>query len=145
MNRLVPLSVALLVATTGIGPAAAKRSAHSVVTGPQAKVYGYATPVIVVSKGEALEFANIDIERHDVVHDVETDGFGGPKRMRWCGKHDHAGHSHSVEGDCPVFWSKLIGFSETTRVLGLGNLEAGETYTFSCTLHHGMKGLLVVR
>lgn len=123
--------------TTGSGP-----TDPQILTGPAAKFYGYTTPAMVVEKGGVLTLTNVDLERHDVVHDTETDGFGGPKKMPWCEADEH-GHEH---GDpCPVFWSKLIGLGQTTRVLGLQNVEPGEIYTFYCTLHHGMKGKLIVR
>jgi plastocyanin len=111
--------------------------------GPAAKFYGYLTPVIVVEKGGELTFTSIDLERHDVVQDVEADGFGGSSKAPWCATgHHHHGHVHEA---CPVFWSKLIGLTQTTTVLGLDKVEPGKVYSFYCTLHHGMKGKLVVR
>jgi len=120
---------------------------HGVVALPQAKVTGYATPVIVAERGEEITFNNFDLEKHDVVQDVETDGFGSKKRLPWCPKKKKKsahGHDHD-HGECPLFWSKLIGLGESTRILGLKNLKPGETYSFFCTLHHGMKGTLIVR
>jgi plastocyanin len=113
---------------------------------PQAKIYGYATPVIVVEPGEEVTFTNIDIEMHDVVQDVAADGVGAKKRMPWCKKSKkkhHGGHSHG--GGCPLFWTPLISLGKTTPVYGLENVKSGETYTFLCTIHHGMTGTLVVR
>lgn len=111
------------------------------VAGPAAKFYGYVTPVIAISKGDPLTFTNLDVERHNIVQDVEEDGKGGPKKAKWC-KGNHSHHDHG--GDCPLFWSKLIGFQGSTKVKGVRRTKAGETYTFFCTLHHGMKGKLVV-
>lgn len=113
----------------------------SAVAGPQAKFYGYLTPVVTVAKGDTLSFSSLDLERHDFVQDVAVDGFGGPKKMPWCATGHHHGHGQP----CPVFWSKLIGLGESTEVLGLKNLESGKTYSFFCSLHHGMKGKLVVQ
>ena len=115
------------------------------LSGPVAQYYGYLTPVLVIEKGAGLTYANVDIVRHDLVHDVESDGFGGPKKMPWCqtmngGEHEH-GHAHG----CPVFWSAQVGAGQTTDVRGLQNLKPGQTYTFFCTLHHGMKGTLIAR
>jgi plastocyanin len=42
-----------------------------------------------------------------------------------------------------LFWSPLVGLSQTTPVLGVSGLKPG-TYSFYCTLHPGMKGKLVV-
>jgi plastocyanin len=112
---------------------------------PQAKVTGYATPVIVVERGEEVTFTNLDLEKHDVVQDVETDGFGSKKRMPWCKKKKADAHGHHHASDCPIFWSKLTGLGDTTPILGLQNVKSGEVYSFFCTLHHGMKGKLIVR
>ena len=150
-SRSVAVALALLAATIApTTPAGAidRRSARQepvpVLTGPAAKFWGYATPVIVIAKGEALTYTNLDVEKHDVVQDVEADGFGGPKKMPWCKKAKSAGHEHHSHG-CPVFWSDLIGLGASTEVLGLENVKAGTTYSFMCTLHHGMKGKLIVR
>ena len=116
------------------------------VSGPAAKFWGYATPAVIVEKGGDLTYSNVDFERHDFVHDVESDGFGTHKKMPWCKKAKGAdGHHHDHGAGCPVFWSKQIGLGETTEVLGLENLEPGTIYTFFCTLHHGMKGTLIAR
>ena len=109
----------------------------------QAKFYGYATPVIVVAPDDEVTFTNIDLEKHDVVQDVAADGFGAKKPQPWC-KKPKKGHAH-VHEECPLFWSKLIGLGDTTPIKGLQNLESGQIYSFYCTLHHGMKGKLVVR
>ncbi len=114
------------------------------LSGPAAKFWGYATPVLVVEKGGELTYTNMDVEKHDLVHDSETDGFGGPKKMPWCKQKSSDGHHHH-HGGCPVFWSNLVGLGQQTKVLGLQNLKPGATYTFFCTLHHGMKGTLIAR
>jgi plastocyanin len=110
-----------------------------------AKFYGYATPVIILQPGEQLTFTNIDIDEHDVVQDIEVDGFGSDDMMPWCkmkgGKHSHA-HKHK---GCPLFWSTLVGMGESTAILGLENLEPGMMYSFFCTKHHSMKGTLIVQ
>ena len=115
------------------------------MSGPFAQFWGYMTPVLLVEKGGDLTYANFDILKHDVVHDVETDGFGTKKKMPWCEQKedDHGHHHHSTA--CPVFWSKLTGLGETTEILGLKHLKPGRIYTFFCTLHHGMKGTLIAR
>jgi plastocyanin len=105
------------------------------LTGPQAKFYGYLTPVIAAAKGGDLTYTNLDLERHNVVHDVAQDGFGGPSDQPWCKQFKGA--------KCPVFYSELIGLAQSEPVLGLENLEPGTTYTFFCTLHPGMKGTLL--
>ena len=110
-----------------------------VVAGPFAEATGYTEPTIEVDVGGRLSFSNFDVVAHDVVHDVAADGFGGSADMPWCGG------THHAEGPCPVFWSPSIGSGETTLVLGLNNVQAGHAYAFFCTLHHSMRGTLIVR
>jgi plastocyanin len=138
---------ALVAALVGI-PAHAQVPEHPAALAlPQAKFYGYATPVIVVSPGEQVSFVNIDLEMHDIVQDVEADGVSAKKVMPWCKKgkkkHAHGGHSHG--SGCPIFWTPLISLGETTPIYGLENVKSGEEYSFLCTLHHGMTGTLIVR
>jgi plastocyanin len=107
------------------------------VTGLTAKYYGYLTPVLVISKGGSLTYTNLDIERHNVVQDVKTDGVHGPSTAAWC--------AQFPKGRCPIFYSALIGFGGSEAVKGLQNVTPGKIYTFYCTLHPGMKGRLVVQ
>jgi plastocyanin len=137
-----------IVATWALASPASPRPTDvttAALTGPGATYWGYATPVLVVEKGGELTYLNADIIRHDLVHDVEADGFGGPKKMPWCEKAPSDGHHHDHGAGCPVFWSKTVGLNETTKVMGTQNLKPGTTYTFFCTLHHGMKGTLIAR
>ncbi len=101
--------------------------------------------MIVVEVGEEVTFTNLDTDLHDVVQDTETDGFGAKKMMRWCEPSASRGHKHGKAKDCPLFWSGLIGLGDTTRILGLDNVESGKTYSSFCSRHHGMKGQLIVR
>ena len=145
------MRVAVVAAVTGLSIIGAPVEAQlaerpAAVALAQAKFYGYATPVVVVTAGEEASFINIDIEMHDVVQDVATDGVSSKKRMPWCKKmkKGHGAHSHG-HGGCPIFWTPLISLGETTPIYGLENVKSGETYTFLCTIHHGMTGTLVVR
>ncbi|MDQ1706697.1 MAG: hypothetical protein QOF18_3063 [Frankiaceae bacterium] len=107
----------------------------SVVSGPQAQSYGYLTPEIVVQRGGSLQYANFDLVRHNVVQDVNADHVARKTKAKWC--------SAFQRRKCPLFWSPLVGLSQTTPVLGVSGLKPG-TYSFYCTLHPGMKGKLVV-
>lgn len=147
MTRRTLVAAAIVVALVGAPASAVTEQRPAVIALTQAKITGYATPVVVVERGEEITFNNFDLEKHDVVQDVETDGFGSKKRLPWCEKKkkksdDHGHHHHD---GCPLFWSKLIGLGQSTKILGLKNLKRGETYSFFCTLHQGMKGKLVVR
>jgi polyvinyl alcohol dehydrogenase (cytochrome) len=126
--------------TAAAAPAdAAGGQGLTVVSGPQAQSYGYLTPQVVVSQGGSLQYSNFDIVRHDVVQDVNADhlAYKGPKSKQpaWC--------SQFKKRQCPLFWSKLEGVTQTETVLGVQNLKPG-TYSFYCTLHPGMKGKLTV-
>ena len=129
-----------LAVTAAVAMCAAPTSAATdaqALSGPTAKYYGYITPVIVVSKGGALTYTNLDVERHNVVQDVETDGVKGSSKRPWC--------KQFPAGKCPVFYSPLIGFGDSEPVDGLQYVKPGTVYTFYCTQHHGMKGKLVVQ
>lgn len=104
----------------------------SVVAQPGSQFSGYTTPAMVVQQGSDLTFVNGDIASHDVVALEDY----GPDTAPWCGPFK--------TGKCPLFWSRLIGLGATTDVLGMDQVQPGETYTFYCTLHPNMQGTLVV-
>ena len=117
--------------------AAAPNAESTVVSLPQAQSYGYATPYMVMQQGGKLQYANFDVVRHNVVQDVTADGFALKSgKAKWC--------RQFKKHKCPLFYSPLIGLSESEEVLGVSNLKPG-TYSFLCTLHPGMKGKLVVQ
>lgn len=138
---LVLMAAAALVVGSPAG-AVSLAEEHRAVAGPGGVAYGYLTPTITISKGDKISFTNLDAFEHDFVHDVETDGFGGKRNVRWCKEENgHDQHDHG----CPVFWSERLEAGETTKVLGLKRVKRDRTYTFFCTLHHNMKGTLIVR
>ena len=92
----------------------------TIVSTPGDFAKGYSTPVMVAEKGGALSYMNFDAARHDVVSHAY-----GPDGLR-------------------LFESDLIGLGETTEVRGLDRVEAGESYTFFCSLHPNMVGTLVI-
>jgi hypothetical protein len=102
---------------------------------PGAAVAGYATPIVLAEKNLTVSYTNIDIVPHDFVHDVRADGFAGPKTRPWC--------KRFKKGKCPLFWSELAGIGQTVPVKGLSATKAGETYSFYCTIHPGMTGMLI--
>ena len=55
-----------------------------IISGPVGQFYGYLTPVMVVEKGGALTYTNIDLVQHDVVHLAEADGVYGSSKKPWC-------------------------------------------------------------
>ena len=112
-------------------------AAPTVLAGPQAQSYGYLTPYLVVQKGGALQFANFDLVRHNVVQDPSADHVARRTKASWCSRWQVRHHS------CPLFWSRLIGVNASEPVLGVSGLKPG-TYTFYCTLHPGMRGKLLV-
>jgi plastocyanin len=128
-----------VVALVSASPASAGRVLEGpvVVSVAAAQFYGYATPAMVVQPDGELTYANFDIVQHDVVQDVETDGIANKKKDPWC--------KDFKKRECPLFWSPRAGLGDQIVVEGLRNVKAGETYTFFCTLHPGMKGKLVVQ
>jgi len=130
------LLVALLLGAAPVPAGASSASGVQVLTGPTAKYYGYLTPVVVFSKAGSVTYTNIDIERHDVVQDVASDGVHGSSTRSWC--------RLFPRGRCPIFYSRLIGLGQSEPVRGLAYVKPGRVYTFYCTLHPGMKGHLVV-
>jgi plastocyanin len=112
-------------------------SAGVAAAGPGGFAAGFATPVVVIEKGEGITFYNGDVPQHDF---VATDAFvprRQAKRTKWC--------SGFRRGRCPLFWSPKIGAGQSTAVLGLQRVKPGKQYGFFCSLHPNMKGTLVVR
>ena len=68
--------------------------------------------------------------------ELDSDEVANKKKDKWC--------REFKKGKCPLFWSARAGLGDTVPVQGLKNLKPGNTYTFFCTLHPGMKGTLVV-
>lgn len=138
----------------GLQPASAARpSARAAqpsmraVALPLAAFYGYGTPAITIGRGDEITFTNLDSTQHDFVQDVSSDGTGGKSNVPWCSKSSKSddGHEHHHGGECPLFWTPLAGTQENVKVQGLDRVKPGETYTFFCTVHHSMKGTLIVR
>ena len=74
----------------------------------------YATPALVVGKGDTLNFTNLDsLAKHDLLSDEDK------------------------------FRSPLIGAGESAKVEGVDKLPAG-SYAFHCSLHSWMRGVLNV-
>lgn len=111
-------------------PSPSPVSGTPIVAQPAATFSTYATAASVVEVGGEITFVNADAFRHNVVSREP-----GAEDRPWC-----AGYGI---GRCPLFWSPLINVGQTTPVLGLDRIEAGNTYTFYCTLHTGMQGTLV--
>ncbi|MDP9067616.1 MAG: hypothetical protein M3N53_04590 [Actinomycetota bacterium] len=129
---------ACIAATTAlaVGLVAAPAHAAPAVSGPAGFVTGYATPLVVMNEGEGVTFSNFDIAPHDFVALDVYLSKRVARRTKWCSAFEHG---------CPLFWSPRIGVGQSTEVLGLQRVEAGERYRFFCTLHHNMIGTLVVR
>lgn len=128
---LLPLALCLSL----LAPAQAH--AAVAVTGPGGFAAGFLPPVVVIAPGEGITYANGDIAPHNF---VALDSFmtkKQAKKAKWCSGYN--------QGKCPLFWSPTISLGKTTEVLGLENVASGETYSFYCSLHPGMKGTLIVR
>ncbi len=140
-------SITMLVAVAAPVPQAAADDdpAQVVVAGPRSDAYRHAPPAVAVPQGGAITLASIDLLEHNLVHDVGADPAGGraANDEPWC--QNGPGAVPYPEGQCPVFWSKLINVftGPTTPVLGLDDLDPGRVYPFICTIHPNMKGTLV--
>ena len=94
----------------GLGPATANAAEQQAY----AAAMNYATPALVLGKGDKLTFTNLDtLAKHDLLSD---------------------------EGK---FKSKLVGAGESTPVEGVDKLSAGN-YPFHCSLHSWMRGVVTV-
>jgi plastocyanin len=129
------LALATLVAAVGLASIVPARAVIA-VAGPEGEEAGFATPVVVVPKGQSLTFVNVDPASYN--HNfVAYDAFfaGTATKPFWCVGYPAA--------RCPRFWSRIIANGSTTPVEGVPALAAGQ-YTFVCSLHETMKGTLVV-
>jgi plastocyanin len=86
-----------------------------VVAGPGAVATTFATPTVVIQRGQPLTFTNLDAVGHNVVS--TTPG---------------------------LFDSPLIGLGESTGVTGVEALQPGN-YAFRCAPHPNMTGTLTVQ
>ena len=131
-TRLARMMVGVSLATVvGIAPPS-DAAEIPFVTGPGGPYVNYTVPLIVVSQGDTLTFANLDAFPHDVVAREM-----GPNAT-WCADAGFA------KGACPLFWTPLIGLGGSTTMLGLNKVEPGAQYEFYCTIHANMTGTMVV-
>ena len=127
----------LIAAAALLAASASPANAAVAVTGPGGFVAGFVPPVVVIAPGEGITYANADVAPHNF---IAYDAFLAKKqakKTKWCSGYD--------SGKCPLFWSDTITAGQTTEVLGLQNVESGDSYGFYCSLHPGMKGTLIVR
>lgn len=105
----------------------------------------YATAEVLARRDGVLTFVNGDAANHDVVARVRTrpgnelrpDHTRPDGSAPWC--------ATASPGECPLFWSELIGGpGATTPVLGLADATVGTTYEFTCSIHPWMSGRLTV-
>ena len=134
MRKVLALGALAAALLVGSAPPA---SAAVAASGPGGFAAGYVTPVVVVERGEALTYYNLDVPEHDF---VATDAFVPKKsehKTKWC--------SGFRSGKCPLFWTPTIGAGESTEVLGLKRVKPGTQYGFFCSRHPNMQGTLIVR
>lgn len=98
---------------------------------PGAWLTNYATPVAAAAEGGSLTFVNLDLMTHNVV----AFNAYGPDSQPWC--------YLFIAGQCPLFWSRIVGFGEQVEVQGLENLAPGSVYSYYCSPHPSMRGTLV--
>lgn len=116
--RRIAVSIALVVAA--VAPVvAATDSARAAPFGVvEATANTFIPPEVTIDEGGSLQFLNADVEPHDVTsQEFGSDG-------------------------APLFASATIS-AGTAPVEGVGDLDPG-TYSFYCTVHDWMSGLLTV-
>lgn len=112
-----------------------------IVAGPGGTTVGYTQPVAVAQPGDKIDLIVADVAPHDVVSREM-----GPDTAAHCS--EDANPAPGVQrrfklGECPVFWSRLVGAGTVTPVRGLENIESGSIYEYYCTIHSNMVGQLV--
>jgi plastocyanin len=154
------LAIGALVVAAGIAPASAQGSVMAALPGSYLTPT-YGLPGTVAQVGGELTFANLDIQRHDVVAAtaVAPNQCTSPNPAIcpagtpfWCLPPDPTQAWTPTGGDndlpfppgtCPMFWSRLISVGTTTEVFGLEHLTSGTAYEFLCSIHRMMRGTLV--
>ena len=91
-----------------------------IVAGPEAQVANYVTRIAAYVKGGVLTFYNFDVAEHDVQSTAQ------------------------VAPDTPLFKTALIGFGQHATVVFNGPVTPGVRYSFVCSIHARMHGVLVV-
>jgi plastocyanin len=147
-----------LVAALSAPAAAAIVGAHpfdpagaaAIVAVPGSREATYATPVMVVDRGDELSFVNAE----PFAHSVRSEAFG-PDDVPWCQPWDPHKPQHRVRnprqfprGKCPLLWSLSITMTTgavQTKVYGTKNLKPGSSIEFYCTVFPDMRGTLIVR
>jgi plastocyanin len=109
-----------------------------IVAGPGGAIVNYTQPVAVAQPGDKIDLVVADVAPHDVVSRAK-----GPDSAAHCSEKVLGGKRRFPLGECPVFWSLLVGAGSVTPVRGLENIESGTVYEFFCTIHSNMEGLLV--
>ena len=130
-TRLTLAVAAVALAVSSNGASAAVPAPALVVSPPQGAVAGFATPIVIALKGQAMSFVNADVTGHTVTS-KETK----PVRVRYGKK------VYTIQK--PLFDSDGVNAGAVGAVKGVENLKPG-TYHFYCSLHTGMTGELQVK
>ena len=139
--------------------AAADGGPFVIVSGPGSGNSTYLPPVAIARARNDLMLVNADPARHDVlaaehyapVQCPDEPGMCPEGTPVWCLPQDPSAEWNAVTnllpyppGECPLFWSALIGIAESTPVLGTEYLQPGELYPFTCSIHPWMNATLYV-
>ena len=130
-------TAALMGAVVSLFVAASASPANAVIAaaGPGGFAAGFATPLVIAPKATGVTFVNGDIQPHNVIANEDFFSKKEAKKVEWC--------SSYPKKKCPVIWSETITVGDTTPVLGIENLVSGQQYSFFCSLHPGMTGILI--
>jgi plastocyanin len=129
------LGLAMLFGALVLAWAMPARAAVGVAI-PGSEAAGFGTPVVVVPSGQSVTFVNADALSfgHNLSSVARFPG-AAPSYATWC--------RGVQQGFCSVFWTPNLDAGQTSPVLGVDRLAAGQ-YAFRCTLHVRMTGTLVV-
>lgn len=135
------MRIRTLVVALGLGAALIPSGAHAqaTVSLPASDIYGFLPSQLVVTKGAAVTFVNLDpiASPAGAPHDVRSTSFRTTKDRAWC-------VNFPGTQKCPLLYTPSIGAGETTVVQGVADLTGGVPYAFYCTWHSEMKGTITV-
>jgi hypothetical protein len=156
MPRPFRLAIALCMVAILVPPASAHAmpsdpaGTSAIVALPGSRSGTYATPIVVVEKGDELTLVNAEPFAHSV-RSFST----GPDDVPWCEPWNSDRPQHRVRnprqfpiGKCPLLWSLAITMTTgavETKVYGTKNLKPGSTVEFYCTVFPAMRGTLIVQ
>lgn len=162
MRTTRTLLAAAAIAAAGMPSPSNANGTPVIVSGPGDTYKNYSQPVAVIEKGDDVMFIHLDPTG---LHDTTSTQFGpdsadhcfqrnipfpalgqpfDPSKATF--KKDALGEKIRAfpVGQCPMFYTGLIGAAQQYPLEGLDNVVPGAIYDFKCVIHSNMFGKLVV-